>query len=77
MKRQDILFAQACLSMNLQVLHRGGPYPPDVEATLCEDNLTIMLEAPDGQGNWVTASYELDQLISEADFDAYRREVFG
>ncbi|WP_338688341.1 hypothetical protein V5279_24500 [Bradyrhizobium sp. 26S5] len=77
MKVQDMAFASAFMRLSLAVLDRGGPYLPTVEATLCEDGRTVMLDAPDGQGHWVTASYELDQLTSQADFDAYRREVFG
>lgn len=75
MNPQDLAFARACLRLNLDVLDGGGPYPPTMEASLCEDSRTVMLEAPDGQGHWVTASYELDQVTSEEDFDAYRRHV--
>ncbi|WP_377830066.1 hypothetical protein ACFKHW_12950 [Bradyrhizobium lupini] len=77
MKPQDFAFAGAFMRLNLRVLDRRGPYPPAVEATLCEDGRTVMLEAPDGQGHWATASYELDEVTSEEAFDEYRRSVFG
>ncbi|WOH55131.1 hypothetical protein [Bradyrhizobium sp. BWC-3-1] len=72
MKPQDFAFAGAFMRLNLCALDRGGPYPPTVEATLCEDGRTVMLEAPDG----VTASYELDEVTSEEAFE-YRRSVFA
>lgn len=77
MKPQDTSFARACLHLNLQVLERGGLYPPKVQADLCEDHRTVTLLAPDGRGHWVGASYKLDELTSEEDFHAYRRHVFG
>ncbi|MGX1107845.1 MULTISPECIES: hypothetical protein [Bradyrhizobium] len=76
MKPQDISLARACMELNLRVLDSGGQYPPIIDATLCEDQRTVLLEAPDGQGNWVTASYELDQPTTEEAFDEYRRSVF-
>ncbi|MGY4399867.1 hypothetical protein [Bradyrhizobium sp. USDA 3315] len=77
MKSQDVAFAGACMRLNLEILDRGGPYPPTVEAVLCEDGRTVMLQAPDGQGSWIAASYELDEPTSEEEFDALRRDLLG
>lgn len=76
-KSSDISFARAWLALNLHVLECGGPYPPrDVEVTLCEDNKTVTLLAPDGRGDWVGSTYELDAPTSEEDFEDYRRSLF-
>lgn len=58
-------FAGACLKLNLQ-LDRA---PRDVECTLCEDGLTVMLTAPDDRGHFVGASFMLGEVTDEEAFD--------
>ena len=58
-------FADACLKLNLEL----GRAPRDVDCTLCEDGLTVMLTAPDDQGHFVGASFMLDEVTDEEAFD--------
>lgn len=63
-------YAAAVLSLNLQVLSRGGSVPiREVEATLCEDGRTVMLMADHDQGCAV-ASFVLPAPVAEEDFDS-------
>jgi hypothetical protein len=67
--RSMFSYAAACLRIYLEVHYRGLRKPLlGVQATLCEDSQTVMIEVPDGDDP-IMASFKLPSKIYEASFD--------
>lgn len=74
MDAEDARFFAAALWLHLQAGRDGRDGSlHDVEATLCEDDKTVLIYASDSRGEILSATYELSSPIDPASFDA--REI--
>jgi hypothetical protein len=62
-------YAGACLQIYLQAYSLGLKHPlQDVEMVVCEDNQSVMITVPAGDG-WITAGFDLPEIVDPETFD--------